>query len=69
MIDGAGNNKRLIGRVAVRPSIDAIAETGVQANTCTAEVERTGGGIINVITGMKYNYIPRELQFALTFSF
>ena len=50
MIDGADNNERLIGTVAVRPSIDAIAETSVQTNTYTAEVGRTGGGIINVIT-------------------
>ena len=50
MIDGADNNERLIGTVAVRPSIDAIAEMNVQTNTYTAEVGRTGGGIINVIT-------------------
>ena len=50
MIDGADNYERLIGTIAVRPSIDAISETSVQSNTYTAEVGRTGGGIINVIT-------------------
>ena len=50
MIDGADNNERLIGTVAVRPSLEAISEISVQTNTYTAEVGRTGGGIINIIT-------------------
>ena len=50
MMDGADNNERLIGTVAVRPSVEAISEMSVQSNTYTAEVGRTGGGIINVIT-------------------
>ena len=50
MMDGADNNERLIGTIAVRPSVEAIAEMSVQSNTYTAEVGRTGGGIINVIT-------------------
>jgi hypothetical protein len=50
MMDGADNNERLIGTTAVRPSVEAISEMSVQSNTYTAEVGRTGGGIINVIT-------------------
>ena len=50
MIDGADNNERLIGTAAVRPPVDSIREISVQTNTYTAEVGRTGGGIINVIT-------------------
>jgi hypothetical protein len=50
MIDGADNNERLIGTVAVRPSIDAIGEMSIQSNSYTAEVGRTGGAIVNVIT-------------------
>ena len=50
MIDGADNNERLIGTIAVRPSVEAIAEMLVQTNTYSAESGRTGGGVVNVIT-------------------
>ena len=50
MIDGADNNERLIGTIAVRPSVESIAEMLVQTNTYTAESGRTGGGVVNVIT-------------------
>jgi hypothetical protein len=50
LLDGADNNERLIGTAAVRPSIDAIAEMNVQTNNYSADVGRTGGGVINVIT-------------------
>jgi hypothetical protein len=61
MIDGADNNERLIGTVAVRPAIDAIAEINVQTNTYTAEVGRTGGGIINVITKSGTNHFHGDV--------
>ena len=50
MIDGIDNNERIIGGLGVRPSVDAIAEFTVQTNDYTAEVGRTAGGVINVIT-------------------
>jgi hypothetical protein len=50
MIDGMDNNERIIGGIGVRPSVDAIAEFTVQTNDYTAEVGRTAGGVINVIT-------------------
>ncbi len=50
MIDGMDNNERIIGTIGVRPSVDAIQEVSVQTNTYTAEVGRTAGGVINVIT-------------------
>lgn len=50
MIDGMDNNERIIGGLGVRPSVDAIAEFTVQTNDYTAEVGRTAGGVINVIT-------------------
>jgi hypothetical protein len=50
MIDGMDNNERIIGGIGVRPSVDAIAEFTVQTNDYTAEVGRTAGGIVNVIT-------------------
>ena len=50
LIDGMDNNERAIGTVGVKPSIDAIAEIKVQTNMYTAEVGRTAGGVVNVIT-------------------
>ncbi len=50
MIDGLDNNERIIGTTGIRPSIEAISEVNIQSNTYTAEVGRTAGGVINVIT-------------------
>jgi hypothetical protein len=50
MIDGMDNNEKIIGAIGVRPSIDGIAEFIVQTNAYTAEVGRTGGAVINIIT-------------------
>ncbi len=55
MLDGVDNNERLIGTIGVRPAIDAIGEVRVQTNTYTAEVGRTGGGIVNLITNSGTN--------------
>ncbi len=50
MIDGLDNNERIIGTTGIRPSIEAISEISIQSNTYTAEVGRTAGGVINIIT-------------------
>lgn len=50
LIDGMDNNERAIGTIGVKPSIDAIAEVRVQTNLYSAEVGRTAGGIVNIIT-------------------
>lgn len=50
MIDGMDNNERFIGSVGVRPSIDAIEEVKVLTNLYTAEVSRSGGGVVDLIT-------------------
>src|SRR5262245_42831973 len=50
MIDGMDNNERLIGTIGVRPSIDAIAEFKVQTNLYSAEISRTSGGVVNILT-------------------
>ena len=50
LLDGIDNNERFIGTMVVKPSIDAIAEVKVQTNMYTAEVGRTAGGVVNIIT-------------------
>lgn len=50
MIDGLDNNERHQGTQAIRPSIDAIAEVRVMTNLFTAELGRTAGAAVNVIT-------------------
>src|SRR5437870_7832686 len=50
MIDGMDNNERFIGTIGVRPSIDAIQEFRVQTNLYTAEISRTSGGVVNILT-------------------
>jgi hypothetical protein len=50
MIDGMDNNERVIGTIGVRPSIDAIQEFKVQTNLYSAEIGRTSGGVINILT-------------------
>ena len=50
MIDGLDNNERYAGTMVVRPSVDAIGEMRVETSGFSAELGRTMGGIINVIT-------------------
>jgi hypothetical protein len=50
MIDGADNNERLQGTAGVRVSVDAVAEVKIQTNLYTAELGRTSGGVINILT-------------------
>ncbi len=50
LIDGMDNNERFIGSVGVRPSIDAIQEVRVLTNLYTAEVSRSVGGVVDLIT-------------------
>ena len=50
LIDGADNNERAIGTIGVKPSLDAIAELKVQTSNYSAEVGRTAGGVVNILT-------------------
>ncbi|HEY1896657.1 MAG TPA: TonB-dependent receptor [Terracidiphilus sp.] len=50
MVDGMDNNERFIGSVGVRPSIDAVEQVKVLTNLYTAEISRTGGGVVDLIT-------------------
>jgi hypothetical protein len=50
MIDGANNNARQFGNIAIKPSIDAIQEFKVQSNSYSAEFGQAAFGQINLIT-------------------
>lgn len=50
MIDGMDNNERFIGSVGVKPAIDAVEEIKVLTNLYTAEISRSGGGVVDLIT-------------------
>ena len=50
LVDGLDNNERATGIVILRPSVEAIAEVRTDINLYNAEVGRTGGAVINVIT-------------------
>jgi hypothetical protein len=75
MVDGGDNNERVIGGLGVRPSIETIDEVRVQTNDYTAEVGRTAGGVINVITktgtntfhGSVYEYFRNDALDANSF--
>ncbi len=50
MMDGANNNARQFGNIAIKPSIDAIQEFKVQSNSYSAEFGQAAWGQINLIT-------------------
>ncbi len=49
-LDGASNNARQFGNIAIRPSIDAIQEFKVQTNSYSAELGQSAFGQISLIT-------------------
>ncbi len=76
-VDGLDNNERIIGGIGIRPSIEAIKEISVQTNDYTAEVGRTGGAVINIITksgtnafhGSTYEFFQNDALNANPFQF
>jgi len=50
MIDGVDNNEKVIGTIGVRPSVEAIAEFRVQTSVYPAEVGKSPGAVVNLIT-------------------
>ncbi len=76
-VDGLDNNERIIGGIGVRPSIEAIREISVQTNTYTAEVGRTGGAVINILTksgtnafhGSAYEFFQNDVLNANPYNF
>lgn len=77
LIDGLDDLERVIGTIGVRPSIDAIAEVRLQTNSYTAEVGRTAGSVINIITkagtdklhGTAYEFFRNDVLNAYPFEF
>jgi len=50
LVDGLDNNSYTIGTIGVRPSIDAISEFRVETNLYPAEIGKTPGAVVNLIT-------------------
>ncbi len=50
LLDGMDNNERFIGTIGVRPSIDAVQEVRVTTNLPPAELGRTAGAVVDLIT-------------------
>src|ERR1035437_9741414 len=75
MIDGVDNNEKVIGTIGVRPSVEAIAEFRVQTNVYPAEVGKTPGAVVNLITksatndlhGSAYEYVRNDMFDARNF--
>ncbi len=61
LLDGLDNNDRYIGVVELRPSVEAIEQVRVDINLYTAEVGRTAGAAINVITKSGTNNLHGSL--------
>lgn len=77
LIDGMDNNERFIGTIGVRPSIDAISEVRVLTNNYPADVGRSAGAVINIISkagtntfhGSLYEYFRNDILNAYAFQF
>ena len=50
LIDGLDNNERFIGSIIIKPSIDALQEMKIETSLSSAEVGRTAGALLNLIT-------------------
>ncbi len=74
-LDGLDNNSRALGTPMLRPSVEAIAETRTTTNLYPAEVGRTGGAAIDVITksgengfhGSLYEFFRNDITDARNF--
>jgi outer membrane receptor protein involved in Fe transport len=68
LIDGMDNNERFLGGVGVRPSVEAVDQVQVFTNLYTAEISRTAGGVVDLITksgtnqfhGSAYEYLRND---------
>jgi len=60
-IDGAGNNARQFGNIAVKPSVDSIQEFKVQTNSYSVEMGQAAFGQISLITKSGTNTLHGSL--------
>jgi outer membrane receptor protein involved in Fe transport len=75
MIDGLDDNERYIGTVVLKPAMDALAEFKLLTNAYAAELGRTAGGVINLVTksgtdnfhGSLYEFFRNEKMDAKNF--
>jgi hypothetical protein len=75
LIDGFDNNERSQGLIALRPSLDGIAEMKVDTNTYRAEYGRTAGAVVNIVTkagtnqlhGSAFEYFRNDITDARNF--
>ena len=75
LVDGLDNNGRTFGAVLIRPSVEAIGEVRTDINLYNAELGRTSGAVINVITrsgtnqfhGSLYEFIRNDITDSRTY--
>jgi hypothetical protein len=69
LIDGMDNNEKFIGTVLVKPSMEGVAEMKVLTNSFSAELARTSGAAVVIVTrgganalhGSAFEYIRNEV--------
>lgn len=69
LVDGLDNNEREQGFSGIHPSIDAISEVRVLTNNYSADLGRTAGAVVNIITkagtnefhGSLYEYFRNDI--------
>jgi Carboxypeptidase regulatory-like domain len=69
VVDGVDDNERVIGTIGIKPNVEGIQEITVQTNNYAAEVGRTAGGVINIVTrsgtnqfhGSAYEYFRNDI--------
>ncbi len=69
LVDGLDNNEREQGFSGIHPSIDAIGEVRILTNNYSADLGRTAGAVVNIITkagtnefhGSLYEYFRNDL--------
>lgn len=69
LVDGLDNNEREQGFSGIHPSLDAIGEVRVLTNNYSADLGRTAGAVVNIITkagtnefhGSLYEYLRNDI--------
>lgn len=75
LVDGLDNNEREQGFSGIHPSIDSIAEVRVLTNDYSADLGRTAGAVVDIITkagtnefhGSAYEYFRNDIFDALDY--